>query len=398
MKISHSFIRLFLIAFALGSFALCQVLEAVMPAPDGGYPGGNTAEGQNALLSLTTGGFNTAVGWSSLSSNTTGSYNTATGAGALFVNSTGSNNTANGIGALLSNTTGSANTATGNFALAGNTTAGGNTANGASALVSNSIGASNTANGVQALASNTDGSGNTANGYQALLNNTTGGNNTAIGLFALQNSTGDSNIALGGDAGFNVTTASDVIAIGSPAANVSDSCFIAHIRGVPINDDAVPVLIDGSGRLGTIASSRRFKRDIQPMDKASEAIRALKPVTFRYKNSKTDTPQFGLIAEEVANVNPDLVVRDENGEIYTVRYEAVNAMLLNEFLKEHRKVEEQQGTIAKLRSNAAKQEATISELKKDVGGLTAQLKEQVAQIQRMSARIEMNEPHVAANK
>jgi len=374
MKISHSFIRLFLIAFALGSFALCQVLEAVMPAPDGGYPGGNTAEGQNALLSLTTGGFNTAVGWSSLSSNTTGSYNTATGAGALFVNSTGSNNTANGIGALLSNTTGSANTATGNFALAGNTTAGGNTANGASALVSNSIGASNTANGVQALASNTDGSGNTANGYQALLNNTTGGNNTAIGLFALQNSTGDSNIALGGDAGFNVTTASDVIAIGSPAANVSDSCFIAHIRGVPINDDAVPVLIDGSGRLGTIASSRRFKRDIQPMDKASEAIRALKPVTFRYKNSKTDTPQFGLIAEEVANVNPDLVVRDENGEIYTVRYEAVNAMLLNEFLKEHRKVEEQQGTIAKLRSNAAKQEATISELKKDVGGLTAQLK------------------------
>src|SRR5205807_292745 len=170
MKMITKFVYAAVVAFALACFALEPRAGAVMPAPDGGYPGGNTAEGQNALLSLTTGGFNTAVGWFSLRSNTTGSYNTATGAGALFVNSTG-------------------------------------------------------------------------------------GNNTAIGLFALQNSTGDSNIALGGDAGFNVTTASDVIAIGSPAANVSDSCFIAHIRGVIINDDAIPVLIDGSGRLGTIASS-----------------------------------------------------------------------------------------------------------------------------------------------
>src|SRR5438552_278167 len=409
MKMITKFVYAAVVAFALACFALEPRAGAVMPAPDGGYPGGNTAEGQSALLSLTTGGFNTAVGWFSLRSNTTGSYNTATGAGALFVNSTGSNNTANGIGALLSNTTGSANTATGNFALASNTTADGNTANGASALVSNSIGSSNTAIGFQALASNTDGGGNTANGYQALLNNTTGGNNTAIGLFALQNSTGDSNIALGGDAGFNVTTASDVIAIGSPAANVSDSCFIAHIRGItPSFGDPIPVLIDGSGQLGTQSSSRRFKSEIKPMDHASESILALKPVTFHYKNNVSGRPQFGLIAEEVAKVNPDLVVRDEKGEIYSVRYEAVNAMLLNEFLKEHKKVERQQTTIGQVKSNAAAQGAIIRELKSTVAqqqkameAFTARLTEQAAEIQKVSAQLEMNRPapqQVAVNK
>src|SRR5262249_25695563 len=135
----------------------------------------------------------------------------------------------------------------------------------------------------------------------------------------------------GGDVG--------VIRIGSP--NQTAKCFIASIRGITTgNNNAIPVLIDTNGQLGTQSSSRRFKKEIQPMDKASEAILALKPVTFHYKSDKTNRPEFGLIAEEVAQINPDLIVRDENGEIYTVRYEAVNAMLLNEFLKEHRKVEQ----------------------------------------------------------
>ena len=400
MKMITKFVYAAVVAFALACFALEPRAGAVMPAPDGGYPGGNTAEGQSALLSLTSGGFNTAVGWFSLRSNTTGSYNTATGAGALFVNSTGGNNTANGIGALLSNTTGSANTATGNFALASNTTADGNTANGASALVSNSIGSLNTAIGVQALASNTDGGGNVAVGYQALLNNTTAGSNTAIGLFALQNSTGNSNIALGGDAGYNVTTASDVIAIGSPAANVSDSCYIAHIRGITTaNDNAIPVLIDGSGQLGTMSSSRRFKKEIKPMDKASESILALKPVTFHYKNNVSGRPQFGLIAEEVAKVNPDLVVHDEKGEIYTVRYEAVNAMLLNEFLKEHKAVQELKSTAAKQEANivdlkrtVANQEATIARQQNGLEALAAHLREHDSKIQRVSAQFELGKP------
>jgi hypothetical protein len=150
------------------------------------------------------------------------------------------------------------------------------------------------------------------------------------------------------------------------------------------------VLIDSAGQLGTLSSSRRFKKEIKPMEKASEAILALKPVTFHYKSDASGTPQFGLIAEEVAKVNPDLVVRDKNGEIYTVRYEAINALLLNEFLKEHRKVEEQQGTIGQLKSNAANQEAMIGDLKKDMGVLTAQLKEQAAHIQNVSVQIELN--------
>jgi hypothetical protein len=248
--------------------------------------------------------------------------------------------------ALFSNTTGDSNTATGDAALSSNTT-----------------GSVNTANGYLALSQNTTGNFNTANGAFALQLNTTGERNTAIGLSALSvNTTGDGNIALGALAGTAVTTANNVIAIGDLGANVSNSCFIGNIRGVTTaNANAIPVLIDSAGQLGTVSSSRRFKQEIKAMDSASEAIHALKPVTFHYKSDGTNTPQFGLIAEEVAEVNQDLVVRDENGEIYTVRYEAVNAMLLNEFLKEHRKVEE---------------------LENGMAALTAQLKEQASQIQK----------------
>jgi hypothetical protein len=377
---------------ALTWFGLSQTVQAVLPPPDGGYPGGNTAEGQNALLSRTTGGFNTALGWFSLKSLTTGSFCTGVGAGTLVLN-TGDENTAVGTGALLSNTTGAGNTANGAFALFGNTAGNFNTAVGETALFSNNgeqntaigggalannvSGSDNTAIGTLALQGNTAGGANTASGFHALFNNSTGVANTANGDGALvNNTTGSNNTALGSDAGIGVSTANNVIAIGTGGANVSSSCFIGNIRGVTTaNADAIPVLIDSAGQLGTMSSSRRFKKEIKPMDQASEFIHALKPVTFHYKSDSSSTPQFGLIAEEVAEVNPDLVVRDENGEIYTVRYDAVNAMLLNEFLKEHRKVQAQ--------------DATIAQLKKDMETIVACLKEHDSKIQRVSARIEI---------
>jgi len=231
------------------------------------------------------------------------------------------------------------------------TTGSNNTANGWEALFSNTTGQDNIAIGDSALFSNTTGGGNVSTGDSALGHNTTGNQNTAIGILALLNNTGSGNIAVGASAGKNLTTGSNNIDIGNLGVAAEASTiriggpqtrtFIAGIRGrTTANANAIPVLIDSAGQLGTASSSVRFKHDIKPMDKTSETILALKPVTFHYKADKTSTPQFGLIAEDVAEVNPDLVVRDENGEIYTVRYDAVNAMLLNEFLKEHRKVQE----------------------------------------------------------
>jgi hypothetical protein len=343
-------------AFVLIYFAIAPLAQAVVPSPDGGYPGGNTAEGQNALLSLTTGGFNTAVGWFSLRAVTTGEFNTAVGAGTLFAN-TGDENTATGAGALLSNASGGSNTATGAFALLGNAEGSFNTASGSQALFSNtsgnfntatgnralfanSTGFENTANGESALAHNTVGSNNTATGQSALSSNTMGSQNTANGFRALANNiTGSFNIALGSQAGSAVTTANNVICIGHGGANVDNSCFISQIFGKPVGNDAVQVLFDSFGKLGTAPSSQRFKKETKPMDKASEVILALKPVMFHYKSDKTDTPQFGLIA-----------------------YEAVNAMLLNEFLKEHRIVQEQQREIDTLKQELKDQRALIEKV------------------------------------
>ncbi len=183
-----------------------------------------------------------------------------------------------------------------------------------------------------------------------------------------------------------MSTANHVICIDAAGANVSNTCFVGNIFGVTTGlPDALPVLVDANGQLGTIPSASRFKRDVQPMDNASEAILALRPVTFHYKNGKKDTLQFGLIAEEVAKVNPDLVVGDKNGEIYTVRYDQVNAMLLNEFLKEHRKVQEQDRKIQE-------QETTIAQLKKEMEALVAHAKEQDSKISRVSTQIELNGP------
>ena len=379
-----------LITFSLVCFALVQNAQAVNPPPDGGYPGGNTAEGQNALLNLTSGIYNTALGIFSLESNTTGNLNTGVGVGTLLANAA-DENTATGAGALLNNTTGSQNTANGAFTLFNNTEGGSNTANGFEALFNNTTGPANTASGYQALLSNTIGGTNTANGYRALASNTTGVGNTAIGNGALDaNISGDNNIALGVAAGTSVITASNVIAIGSTGANVSDSCYIDNIHGATSDPGTtLAVGVDASGKLGTTVSSRRFKHDIKPIDKASEAILALKPMTFHYKSDTKGTPQFGLIAEEVAEVNQDLIVRDKKGEILSVRYDAVNAMLLNEFLKEHRKNQEQEATITQQRKDF---EAAIAQQQKEIEALTATVKEQASQIHRVSAQLEASKP------
>jgi hypothetical protein len=437
-------------ALALGWLTLLPRAQAVTPPPDGGYPGGNTAEGQQALFSVTSGTYNTAVGFFSLRNNTEGQFNTAIGAGALLSNTTGSEdapdgviigsqNTAIGAGALLTNTTGMNNTANGAFALLSNTTGGLNAATGASALLHNTTGTRNTADGANALSTNTsgtqntasgafalfsttEGSFNTASGDSALYSNIDGENNTAIGASALQNNNGDANTAIGAAALSNNTTGFSNTAIGRNAlgsstvgsgniaigvgsgssittgsgnidisnggmaddsgtiriGDVQTSTFINGIRFTALSGTGV--VVSDSGQLGVPASSARFKQEIKPMDHASQAILDLKPVTFRYKKEidPTRTSQFGLVAEEVEKVNPDLVVRDKEGKPFTVRYDAVNAMLLNEFLKEHRKVENL--------------EATVAQQQKGMEALTARLEEQAAQIQKMRAEVEMNKP------
>ena len=601
MKTSVTAVR---IIFALVSLAVVQTMQAVNPPPDGGYPGANTAEGQNALLSLTGGIYNTAVGFSSLKSNNVGNVNTAVGVNALSLNTTGSNNAASGVNALYNNTTGGQNTATGGYALFGNTIGGGNTATGLGALFSNTtgngniaIGASaginlttgdnnieignvgaagesntirlgdpsihgavfiagitatnpalpnqvvlvdsvtgklgsvdiatvgvvttspentavgeqalafnsggfNTADGFRALFSNTVANYNTAVGAEALLNNIAN-NNTAVGALALSSNTGDPsngsgvfnnavganslflnttgssnnafgesalfnnsiasgntalgdlalgnndgsgtgdasantavgagalfsnvdgnsnnalgfnalrsningsansaigvdalsnattgsfNVAIGDSAGQNVSSASNVICIGANVVgeNVSDSCYIGSIFG-QTSPAGSAVFINSDGKLGTATSSQRFKEQIKAMDTASEAIFALKPVTFRYKKEidPAGISQFGLVAEDVGKVNPDLIVRDKEGKPYSVRYEAVNAMLLNEFLKAHRKIEKLEATIAQQQKDF---QAAIVRDREEMKATVAQLNERV---QKLDAQCELSKP------
>src|SRR5881227_3032598 len=365
---------------AMACFALFPTAQAVVPAPDGGYPGGNTAEGDNALFSLTTGASNTAIGFAVLGSNTTGDFNTAEGSGALLFNTTGFQNTATGVNALVHNTTGFQNAATG-----------------VQSLFSNTTGFHNTAAGFQALFSNTTGNHNTADGDNALVHTTTGILNTAIGAHALdQNVTGSSNVALGFQAGLTITGSGNVC-IGENILGLTGESNVTRIRNIGSTAQAngVFVTVGAGGKLGFQVSSRRYKDDIKPMDKASEALFALKPVSFRYKQEidPARSPDFGLIAEDVAIVNPDLVARDEDGKIVTVRYQAVYAMLLNEFLKAHSKVQEQEAVIAQVKSNAAKQEATIARQQKQIEALTEGLQKVSAQLEagKTSPRIVLND-------
>jgi len=325
-----------LISFSLVCFALIQNTQALNLPPDGGYPDGNTAEGQAALFSLTTSVANTAVGWLSLNTLDSGKFNTAIGAGTLIGN-TANQNTATGAGALF------------------NTFIGGN---------------------------------NTANGAFALFNNLQGGDNTAIGIGALSNNTtGSNNVALGSGAGASATTGSNNVYVGAGMQGVageSDACYVKSIFG-QTSATGIPVLINSNNKLGTTMSSKRFKKEIRPMDKASDSLLALKPVTFRYKEEidPTGTTQFGLVAEQVEKVHPDLVVRDAERKPYSVRYDQVNAMLLNECLKAHSKMEEQEATIDHLKQEL---QATAAHQQKQIKALTAGL-------QKLSAELEQRSPH-----
>jgi len=374
-----------LVIFALGSFALLQKTQALNPPPDGGYPGGNTAEGQNALSGPTISAYNTAIGFYSLASLTDAGFNTGVGAGTLLAN-IAPQNTATGAGALFSNTTGPNNTAIGAFALFSNTEGVQNTATGSVALVNN-IGSNNTANGFSALNFNFTGNQNTAVGYQALQSNTQGSINTALGANAGSDlTTGDNNIDIGANVN-GVAGESNTIRIGNTDITAT---FVRGISGQTVASGAA-VLVAANGHLGTVTSSARFKEQIKAMDKASEALFLLKPVTFRYKKEldPAGTQQFGLVAEEVEKVNLDLVVRDEHGKANTVRYDQVNAMLLNEFLKEHKKVEA-------LECNF---QATVEKQQKEIQALTSRLEQQAAQIQNVSDQIEINkaEPGMVRN-
>jgi hypothetical protein len=371
-----------LVLFAFGGLALSPTARAVTPAPDGGYPGSNTAEGDNALLNLAGGLDNTALGFDALFSNTAGNFNTAVGFDALFHNTTGFENTAIGVNALISNTTGSSNTANGVNTLLFNTTGFQNAATGVQALFLNTTGFHNTADGFQALFSNRTGNHNTAAGDNALVHNTIGIFNTAVGAHALDsNVTGSSNAALGFQAGFNITGSGNVC-IGQNIEGLAGENNVTRIRNIGSTPQAngIFVTVGAGGKLGFQGSSRRYKDDIKPMDKVSEELFALKPVSFRYKQEidPARSLDFGLIAEDVATVNPDLVARDDEGKIVTVRYQAVNAMLLNEFLKEHRKVEElgtliakQQQQIEALATGLQKVSAQLAAASPSDGGLEA---------------------------
>jgi hypothetical protein len=361
-----------LIALTLGCFALSPHARAV--CQEGCLTNQNTVLGDDALLN-NTGISNTGIGFDALYFNITGVNNTATGVEALYNNTTGIYNTATGVDALYSNTTGDYNTATGVGALLTNTTGVNNTATGVQALVSNTTGFSNTANGIYALQSNTTGNFNTANGVFALYYNTTGSSNIALGFLSGENlTTGSNNIDMG-----NVGVAGESRTIRIGTRQTHRATFIAGINGATI-PSGVGVIVGSNGQLGTVVSSARFKDDIKPMNKASEAILALKPVIFRYKQEldPDGIPQFGFVAEQVEKVNPDLVARDDDGKPYSVRYEAVNAMLLNEFLKEHRKVQE---------------------LETGMKVLTARLNEQASQIRKISAELEATKssPQIVLN-
>jgi Chaperone of endosialidase len=472
--------NLVVMTLLLGSWAFCPGTRAVTPAPDGGYAGANTAEGTQALQSLTTGIYNNGIGFQALYHNTTGSYNVgdgfralfsnttgrfniAIGSGALYNDTTGLRNIGEGYAALFATTTGSGNVALGSTALYNNQTGNGNTAtgdnalyhntagynvaNGSSALFNNTTGTNNVAVGTVALYSNIIGSFNTAVGNNALRNsvaagsntavgsqalyndtsgssdngfgtfslfsNTTGGFNNAVGAFALShNTTGNFNNAHGDEALFDNQIGSNNTAFGDLAGDFltgsGNVCIGAGVDGVAGENDTtrirnigttayntgMTVNVDANGKLGFVASSRRYKHDIEPMNKSSELLYSLKPVTFHYNGDidPAHATMFGLIAEEVAKVDPDLAVRNANGEVEAIRSDSINAMLLNEFLKEHRKVEEHERLAKQQDARLGRQEATIAHQQKEIEALKAGL-------QKVSTEVQLSKsaPQTVAN-
>ena len=370
-----------LILFTVVYCTFLQDASPVTPAPDGGYAGFNTAEGTNALFSLTTGLWNTAIGGLSLLNDTVGDGNTAVGLNALRSNISGSHNVAVGLSTCLYNTTGFYNIGIGNYA-----------------LFSNTSGSGNTATGLQSLVLNRTGNFNTAVGFNSLDNNVAGSNNTAVGDSALFSTTGSYNTAIGSDAGYKITGNGNVC-IGEGVAGVAGTNNTTWIRNVygSVASGRV-VYVNSDNKLGALASTRRVKEEIKPMEKSSAAILALKPVTFRYKKQidPSRALQFGLVAEDVAKVSPDLITRDAHGMPETVRYEAVNAMLLNEFLKEHRAVEELKSTAEKQEAAIIQQrtefQATIAKEEREIQALLTTVKEQAAQIQKVNAQLEIRKP------
>jgi Chaperone of endosialidase len=370
---------------AMGSFALGTMSSSAVDNTAAGYAAlylnttgsFNTAFGDFALENNTISNGNTGLGYVALNLNTTGSSNTAVGSGALQSNTEGSSNTAVGNTALSSNTTGIDNTASGFQALYSNTTGTFNTAVGTTALFANTTGANNTAFGYQALVSNASGKGNAAQGVNALYSNTTGIRNLGIGSNALYtNSTGSYNIALGFDAGYNVVNGSNNIEIGAMgtagdngsiqigAQGTQTSATIAGIYGTTITGSAV--YVTPTGQLGVLASSERFKTDVEAMGAASEKLARLRPVTFKLKTDAKGTMQYGLIAEEVAKVYPELVIRGTDGRIDGVRYEELAPMLLNMVQRQQAKLaaqEERSVSLAKQMQDIQRRLAEVQHLK-----------------------------------
>lgn len=351
----------------------------------------NTAVGVGALQFNTIGRFNTASGVDALGDNTDGNFNTGTGANALWHNTLGSNNTATGMNALFQNTTGDANTASGRGALFANTTANANVATGLLSMHLNTIGHSNVATGNRSLYSNIDGNQNSAIGFQSLDANSSGSNNSASGSFSMfNNTTGSYNIGLGADAGWNLTTGSYNIDIGHPGVagegfttrigEGQTRAFVAGIYGV--NTAGIGVFIDANGQLGTVASSVRYKQDIDDMGTTSDRLLQLRPVTFHYKEAYAggEKPlEYGLIAEEVAEVFPELVVFNDENQPETVKYRVLSSLLLNELQKQHSKLDRQYQL-------NQEQDARLTMLNGQVGEID-DLKAQVAELSQLVRRM-----------
>ena len=339
----------------------------------------NTGVGDGALHLNVNGFLNTALGSNALSDNVSGSNNTAVGFQALFSNSTGWDNVATGYYALAGNTSGNFNTAAGYFALAGNTGGVYNTASGTEALKNNAEGSSNTADGSRALHENTSGNYNTAIGISAMYYNDSASNNTAIGQNALgTNRGGSNNVAVGSNAGYQVRggnynieigndgTANDAGTIRIGTSSQQGTTYIAGIVNSHLNGSAVYVA--ANGQLGVLPSSERYKTDVASMGSGSERIRDLRPVTYHLKTDRKGQTQYGLIAEEVAKVYPELVIRGQKGEIEGVRYEELTPMLLNE-------LQLQQGRLADQQSRLAEQQAELQDMRSQVTELRRAMQE-----------------------